>query len=48
VIAGRIRSLPTWVWHGAADGVVPVEESRRMVEALRAVGAEVTYTELPG
>jgi predicted peptidase len=48
VIAGRIRSLPTWIWHGDADSVVPVEESRRMAEALRAVGAAVTYTELPG
>jgi predicted peptidase len=36
VIAGRIRSLPTWIWHGDADGLVPVEESRRMAEALGA------------
>jgi predicted peptidase len=48
VIARRIRSLPVWIWLGGADSVVPVEESRRMAEALRAVGAEVTYTELPG
>ena len=47
-IARRIRSLPTWIWHGSADGVVPVEESRRMAHALRVGGAEVTYTELPG
>jgi predicted peptidase len=47
VIAGRVRSLPTWIWHGDADDVVPVEESRRMAAALRASGAEVTYTELP-
>lgn len=48
VIARRIRSLPVWIWHGGADSVVPVEESRRMAEALRAAGADVTYTELPG
>ena len=48
VIARRIRSLPVWLWHGAADSVVPVEESRRMAGALRAEGAEVVYTELPG
>jgi predicted peptidase len=48
VIARRIRSLPVWIWHGEADSVVPVEESRRMAVALRAVGAEVSYTELPG
>jgi predicted peptidase len=48
VIARRIRSLPVWIWHGDADSVVPVEESRRMAQALRAAGAEVSYTELPG
>lgn len=48
VIARRIRSLPVWIWHGTADSVVSVEESRRMAEALRAQGAEVVYTELPG
>lgn len=48
VIAGRIPSHPTWIWPGDADGLVRVEESRRMAEALGAVGAEVTYTELPG
>jgi len=48
VIAGRIRSIPVWIWHGEADSVVPVEESRRMADALRAAGAEVVYTELPG
>lgn len=48
VIARRIRSLPVWIWHGAADGVVPVEESRLMAGALRSAGAEIRYTELPG
>jgi predicted peptidase len=48
VIARRIRSLPVWIWHGDADSVVPVEESRRMAEALRGAGAEVSYTELSG
>jgi predicted peptidase len=48
VIAGRIRSLPIWIWHGDADSVVAVEESRRMAEALRADGAKVTCTELLG
>jgi predicted peptidase len=48
VIARRIRSLSAWIWHGEADSVVPVEESRRMAAALRETGADVTYTELPG
>lgn len=47
-VAARILSLPVWIWHGGADGVVPVEESRRMARALHTSGAQVTYTELPG
>jgi predicted peptidase len=48
VIARRIRALPAWLWHGGADSVVPVDESRRMAQALRTAGADVMYTELPG
>lgn len=48
VIARRISAIPVWVWHGSSDSVVSVEESRRMTEALRAAGAEATYTEQPG
>jgi predicted peptidase len=47
-IAARIRGIPTWIVHGAADPVVPVEESRRMNGALQAAGGVVTYVELPG
>jgi dienelactone hydrolase len=44
----RLFGLPIWVWHGADDRAVPVERSRSMVEALRAIGQPVEYTELPG
>src|SRR5208337_2983397 len=40
--------LPIWVFHGDADPVIPVSESRHMVEALKAAGANVRYTEYPG
>jgi predicted peptidase len=40
--------LPIWVFHGDADPAVPVAESRLMVEALKAAGANVRYTEYPG
>lgn len=40
--------LPIWVFHGDADPTVPVAESRLMVEALKADGADVHYTEYPG
>lgn len=43
--AERLASIPTWVFHGASDPIVPVEESRALVEALRKTGAIVQYTE---
>jgi predicted peptidase len=47
--AGKIGAkLPIWVFHGGADGTVPVEESRKMVEALKALGSKVKYTEYAG
>jgi predicted peptidase len=40
--------LPIWAFHGDVDPAVPVSESRHMVEALKADGADVRYTEYPG
>jgi predicted peptidase len=34
-----LQSLPVWAFHGAQDPVVRLEESERMVNALRQVGA---------
>lgn len=45
--AKRMGAVRVWIFHGARDPVVPVEESRRMAEALRAAGANVRYTEYP-
>jgi dienelactone hydrolase len=44
----RLLGVPVWVWHGDQDLAVPVERSRSMVAALRALGQPVQYTELPG
>jgi predicted peptidase len=41
------NKLPIWVFHGGSDPVVPVEEARRMVEELKAIGSPVKYTEYP-
>ncbi|MEO5579061.1 MAG: PHB depolymerase family esterase [Gemmatimonadaceae bacterium] len=47
-VARSVARIPIWIFHGGADPVVPVEESRRMASALKAIGANVQYSELPG
>lgn len=46
--ARRLAPLPHWVFHGDADNIIPVMESRVMVEALRLAGCDLRYTEYPG
>jgi predicted esterase len=41
-------NTPVWIFHGAMDDTVPVTESRRMAEAMKALGGETRYTEYPG
>lgn len=45
--AKKVRSLPVWMVHGAKDDVVLPGESRRMFDALKKLGGNVQYTELP-
>ena len=47
-IAKHVSQLPIWIFHGDADQTVPVDVSRRMTAALKAIGADVQYTELRG
>lgn len=47
-VARKVGKTPFWVFHGSDDVVVPVSESRLMVDALRAAGGNVRYTEYPG
>ncbi|HEX8825559.1 MAG TPA: alpha/beta hydrolase-fold protein [Archangium sp.] len=45
----RLKALPLWLWHGDADTVAPVTESRSLVEQLKAAGSSsIRYTELSG
>lgn len=46
--AARLAHLPHWVFHGDQDTVIPVQQSRAMVDALQAAGAAVRYTEYEG
>ena len=46
--APQLAKVPLWTVHGDKDGAVPVENSRRMVKAVRAAGGNVVYEELPG
>lgn len=47
-VATRIAKIPAWVVHGEIDPVVPVDESRKAVAALKAAGGDVRYTEIIG
>ncbi|MFD2245366.1 prolyl oligopeptidase family serine peptidase [Pontibacter ruber] len=42
------KKVSLWVFHGEEDGVVPVEKSTVMVEAIRKAGGDVKYTVYPG
>lgn len=46
--ARRIGPTPVWIFHGAADDLVPPEHARRMNRAMRAAGGEVRYSEYEG
>lgn len=43
-----VAAIPQWIFHGDADGAVPVSESRQMAAILYARKADVRYTEYPG
>ncbi|HLO39726.1 MAG TPA: prolyl oligopeptidase family serine peptidase, partial [Phycisphaerales bacterium] len=48
-IAQKTRHIPTWAFHGLKDNVVPPEQTKAIIDALRASGptAEIKYTEFP-
>ncbi len=46
--AVNLKDLPVWVFHGAADDTVPVNESEKMVAALKEAGGNVKFTAYPG
>jgi predicted peptidase len=46
-LVSQLKNIPVWVFHGKKDDAVPVYQSARMVDALKAIGADVKYTVLP-
>lgn len=47
-LADFSMNLPTWIFHGEVDEVVPVENSELMFKALQEAGADVKLTVFPG
>lgn len=45
--AERIKDIPCWAFHGAADETIPVERSREMIAAIKEAGGNPRYTEFP-
>jgi predicted peptidase len=45
--APHLRSLPLWVFHGAHDQIVTLQQSERMVRAVEAAGGNVKFTVYP-
>jgi predicted peptidase len=45
--AAKLLPVPIWAVHGHEDKVVPPDQSRQMIDALRAAGGDPKYTQLP-
>lgn len=46
--AERLKDVPIWAFHGTADKVVPEQQSRQMIDAIRRAGGTPAYSPLPG
>ncbi len=46
-LAANLKSVPIWAFHGAKDPVVPLNESERMVNAVKAFGGNAKLTVYP-
>lgn len=43
----RFRELPIWAFHGELDDVIPISETQRTVDGLKATGVNVQLTVYP-
>lgn len=46
--AAAVKNIPIWNFHGTDDRIEPVETSRKMISALRALGGTPRHTEYRG
>ncbi len=46
-LAGALKNVPVWAFHGAKDDVVPLKASEDMVNVLRESGGDVKLTVYP-
>ncbi|MEI7683835.1 MAG: alpha/beta hydrolase-fold protein [Planctomycetota bacterium] len=46
--ATKFKDIPCWNFHGDKDTAVNVEQSRKMIKALKDAGGSPRYTEMPG
>jgi predicted peptidase len=47
IMSLRLKDIPIWVFHGAKDKHVPLEESEEMVNAVKARGGDAKLTVYP-
>jgi predicted peptidase len=45
--AYKLKNIPIWVFHGAKDKVVKLEESQKMVDAIEDAGGNIRFTIYP-
>jgi predicted peptidase len=45
--AYRLKNVPVWAFHGDSDKIVPLQQSKEMVEAVRTAGGNAKLTVYP-
>jgi predicted peptidase len=43
----KLKSVPTWIFHGALDNTIPLKEANQMVKAIEDCGGSVKLTVYP-
>ena len=46
--AARLRDVPCWCFDGDADKAIPIQESRKMIQAIKDAGGRPLFKELSG